>query len=103
MRLAVLVLIAFACAACNGDGSFDSPNTPDTTGTVGAAGGTVEVTSGRLAGTKVVIPAGALADHFGFAAVGWASLAAVALATGILLGARTPGETSSPSEEQPVT
>jgi hypothetical protein len=61
MRLAVLVLIAFACAACNGDGSFDSPNTPDTTGTVGAAGGTVEVTSGRLAGTKVVIPAGALA------------------------------------------
>ncbi|MHC4960349.1 MAG: hypothetical protein ACYTGN_18525 [Planctomycetota bacterium] len=65
MRLAVLVLISFACAACNGDGSFDSPNTPDTTGMIGAAGGTVEVTSGRLTGTKVVIPAGALAADTG--------------------------------------
>ncbi|MHC4910896.1 MAG: hypothetical protein ACYTF9_14405, partial [Planctomycetota bacterium] len=60
MRQWIAVVVCLACVACSS--SDDPAPIPGASEDVGAAGGTVAVTTGPLAGAKVVVPAGALAD-----------------------------------------
>jgi hypothetical protein len=55
--LPALIVALLSSAACN-----DSSPSPAASATLGPAGGTIEVTSGSLSGTSIVIPAGALSQ-----------------------------------------
>ncbi len=66
-RLLALLLVAAAAPSCNSGDDPAPPGAPPgpvvlASGPVGPAGGTVQVTSGPYAGTRIVVPPGALAS-----------------------------------------